>query len=150
MNKWFECCVSYEKTQENGTEKKITEKYLCDALSFTEAEAWVTEMVQPFLKEGCEYDVKAVKKCNYAEIFQSNELKDDKWYKVRVAFVTLDEKSGAEKKKYSNMLVEATDLREAVKRLDEGMKGTLADYGIISVAETTILDVFMYEPEKES
>ena len=33
MHNWFECKVFYEKMLENGTQKKVTEPYLVDALS---------------------------------------------------------------------------------------------------------------------
>ena len=103
--------------------------------------------MKPFISG--DFKVKAVKQANYSELFSNNDANSDKWYKARLAFVTLDEKSGAEKKTYTNILIQAANLRVAVKRLDEGMKGTMADYKIVSIAETKIMDVYMYVPEKE-
>lgn len=147
MHTFFEVRVRYEKMMENGTNKQVTEPYLVDALSFTEAEARIIEEMKPFISG--DFKVKAVKQANYSELFSNNDANSDKWYKARLAFVTLDEKSGAEKKTYTNILIQAADLRVAVKRLDEGMKGTMADYKIVSIAETKIMDVYMYVPEKE-
>lgn len=147
MHTFFEVRVRYEKTMENGTDKQVTEPYLVDALSFTEAEARIIEEMKPFISG--DFKVKAVKQANYSELFSNNDANSDRWYKARLAFVTLDEKSGAEKKTYTNILIQAADLRVAVKRLDEGMKGTMADYKIVSIAETKIMDVYMYVPEKE-
>lgn len=147
MHTFFEVRVRYEKVMENGTNKQVTEPYLIDALSFTEAEARIIEEMKPFISG--EFKVKAVKQANYSELFFSNDMKDDIWYKAKLAFVTLDEKSGAEKKTYTNILIQALDLRDAVKKLDENMKGTLADYRIVSISETKIMDVYMYEPETE-
>ena len=73
----------------------------------------------------------------------------DRYFKCKLFFITLDEKSGAEKKTSTTVLVQAADLRDAVKKLDEGMKGTMADYTIASVAETQIMDVYPYEAEKD-
>lgn len=147
MHTFFEVRVRYEKMMENGTNKQVTEPYLVDALSFTEAEARIIEEMKPFISG--DFKVKAVKQANYSELFSNNDANSDKWYKARLAFVTLDEKSGAEKKTYTNILIQAANLRVAVKRLDEGMKGTMADYKIVSIAETKIMDVYMYVPEKE-
>ena len=91
-----------------------------------------------------------MKQANYTELFSSNDVNSDVWYKVRLAYVTLDDKSGAEKKRYTNILVQASDLRDAVRRLDEGMKGTMSDYRIVSVSETKIMDVYLYKPEAEA
>ena len=144
MHAWFLCKISYEKTLENGMNKKVTEPYLVDALSFTEAEARIIEEMTPFISG--EFTVKAVAKANYSELFfADDDINASYWYKVKLGFITLDEKTGAEKNTYTNVLVQASDLRDAVKRLDEGMKGSMADYIIVSVAETPIMDVYPYE-----
>ena len=143
MHTWFECKIRYEKIMENGMNKKVTEPYLVDALSFTEAEARIIEEMAPFISG--EFTVADIKRANYSELFE-NET-GDRWYKCKLLFITLDEKSGAEKKVSSQVLVQANDLREAVKSLDEGMKGTMADYVIASVAETSIMDVYPYSAE---
>jgi hypothetical protein len=88
--------------------------------------------------------VSDIKRANYSELFSSDEEAADRWFKVKLVFITLDEKSGAEKKSSTYVLVQAADLRDAVKKLDEGMKGTMADYQISSVAETAIMDVYPY------
>ncbi len=145
MHNWFECKIRYEKTMENGLTKKVTEPYLVDALSFTEAEKRIIEEMTPFMSG--EFTVSDIKRANYSELFSSHEEKADRWFKCKLFFITLDEKSGAEKKTSTQILVQAADLRDAVKKLDEGMKGTLADYVIASVAETAIMDVYPYEGE---
>ena len=147
MHTWFECKIRYEKTMENGMNKKVTEPYLVDALSFTEAEASIIEEMTPFISG--EFTVSDIKRANYSELFPSEEEAADRWFKCKLVFITLDEKSGAEKKTSTQVLVQAADLRDAVKKLDEGMKGTMADYQIASVAETSIVDVFPYEAQKK-
>ena len=142
MHTWFECKIRYDKIMENGMSKKVTEPYLVDALSFTEAEKRIIEEITPFISG--EFTVSDIKRANYSELFFSDEESADRWFKCKILFITLDEKSGAEKKISTLMLVQASDLRDAVKKLDEGMKGTMADYQIASVAETLIMDVYPY------
>lgn len=143
MEKWFECSLKYEKVMENGLEKKVTELYLVDALSITEAEARLIEEMNPFMQG--EFQCKGIKEAKYSEIFFSEEVTADRYFKCRLLFITLDEKSGKEKTTSTQILVQAADLRDAVKKLDEGMKGTMADYQIASVSETKIMDVYLYE-----
>lgn len=147
MNTWFECKIRYEKTTENGLQKKVSEKYLFDSLSFTESEGRCIEEMTPFISG--EFTVSDIKRANYSEIFFSDEVSADKYFKCKLYFITIDEKSGAEKKTATNILVQAADLRDAVKKLDEGMKGTMADYVIASVAETDVMDVYKYEPKEK-
>ena len=118
MHTWFECKIRYEKLMENGMNKKVTEPYLVDALSFTEAEARIIEEMTPFITG--EFTVSDIKRANYSELFPSEEESADRWFKCKLIFITLDEKSGAEKKTSTQVLVQAADLRDAVKKLDEG------------------------------
>ena len=146
MHTWFECKIRYERVMENGMNKKVTEPYLVDALSFTEAEARIIEEMTPFISG--EFTISDIKRANYSELFPSDEESADRWFKCKLIFITLDDKSGAEKKTSTQVLVQAADLRDAVKKLDEGMKGTMADYQIASVAETAIMDVYPYSAEE--
>lgn len=148
MSEWFECKVRYEKTLESGLVKKVTEPYLVDALSFTEAEKRFIEEIEPFMSG--DFQVTDIKRAKYAELFEADEEAADRWFKAKVAFITLDEKSGAEKRSNQNMLIQAADLRDAVKRLDKGMEGTMADYVIVSIAETPIMDIFHYKAETDA
>lgn len=143
MNEWFECSVRYEKTLENGMQKYVSEPYLVEALSFTEAEQRFIEEIQPFMSG--DYEVKAVAKRKISELFEDDKELSDKWFKCKVAFITLDEKSGIEKRSTQTMMVQASCFRNAVKRLDKVLEGTMADYVIASVVETAIMDVYPYE-----
>ena len=144
MHNWFECKVSYEKTMENGMQKKVTEPYLVDALSFTEAESRIIEEITPYITG--EFTVTDIKRAKISELFFNEN--GDRFYKIKVYFITLDEKSGAEKKTAAQMLAQACTLKEAIAVLEEGMKGTLADYTIASVTETALMDVFPYDANK--
>ncbi|MEG1617004.1 MAG: DUF4494 domain-containing protein [Bacteroidales bacterium] len=143
LHTWFECKVRYDKTLENGMQKKVTEPYLVDALSFTEAEARIIKEITPFING--EFEIADIKKAKINEMFFDES--GDRWYKAKVNFITLDEKSGVEKKTASNMLVQASDLPKALQGLIQGMLGTLADYEIASITETMIMDVYPYSAD---
>ena len=138
MALWFECKVRYERMADNGVLKKLNEPYLVDALTFTEAEARIIEKITPFISG--EFSISAVKKTKISEIFFNDS--GDRYYSVKVNFISLDEKTGVEKKTSNNMLVQASDFADALKKFEEGMKGTMADYEIASITETPIMDVF--------
>ncbi len=138
MANWFECKVRYDKLQENGAAKKVNEPYLVDALSFTEAEARITEEQRPFISG--EFSVSAVKRTKIAEIFFFEG--GDRWYLVKVGFITIDEKTAAEKRSNSLILVQASNFKEAYDNFVKGMAGTMADYEIVSITETPLMDVY--------
>ena len=148
MNEWFECKVKYERTMDDGKVKKVNEPYLVDALSFTEAEERIIEERKHYMSG--EFQVSDIKRARCAELFETDDESADRWFKVKLTFITLDEKTGAEKKTSQNVLVQAADLRDAVKRLDEGMKSSMMDYVISSVAESPLLDVYHYVPKQEA
>ncbi|MBQ8050368.1 MAG: DUF4494 domain-containing protein [Bacteroidaceae bacterium] len=143
MAQWFECKIRYDKTMEDGKIKRVTEAYMVDALTFTEAERRFLEEVEPYLSG--EYEVADIKKSKVAELMESADANDDRWYKAKVAFITLDEKTAVEKRTSATMLVQARDLKTAVANLEKGMKGTMGDWDLTSMTETAILDVFHYE-----
>ena len=143
-NLWFECKVKYEKTLENGAVKKVNEPYLVDALNFTEAERRIIEEITPYMT-GI-FEVSDIKRARYAEIIESSEEKADRFFRAKLVFIVLDEKSGKEKKTTQNILVQAADLPDALQTLEAAMKGIAMDYSIASLAETLIMDIFHYKP----
>lgn len=144
MHNWFECKVSYEKMQENGMQKRVTEPYLVDALSFTEAESRIIEEIRPYISS--EFIISDIKRAKLSEMFLNDN--GDRYFKAKVLFITLDEKSGSEKKTAATMLAQASSLKEALEVVEKGMSGTLADYEIASLSETSIMDIFPYDRKK--
>ena len=127
MHTWFECKIRYEKVMENGMQKKVTEPYLVDALSFTEAEARIIEEMTPFISG--EFTVSDIKRANYSELFPSDEESADRWFKCKLIFITLDEKSGAEKKTSTQVLVQAADSFGVSEKTIQRDLDTLRHYG---------------------
>ena len=140
MHTWFECKIKYEKTAEEGKIVKVSDGYLIDALSFTEAEARIIEEMKPFISG--EFEVANIKRARINEMFFNED--GDKWYRSKVNFVTLDEEKGIEKRTGVTMMVQASTMKEALDGIIEGMKGSMADYEIANIAETTIMDVYKY------
>lgn len=147
MYNWFECKVRYDKTLDTGLIKTVTEPYMIDALSFTEAEARIIEEMKPYISG--EFSVSDIKRVKYSDTFFNNS--GDRYYKAKLYFITMDEKSGAEKKTAINMLVQASELKEAIEIIESEMKKTMIDYSIAAVTETSIMDIFTYKAkEKEA
>lgn len=137
---WFECKIRYEKMMDDGMQKKVTELYVVDALTFTEAESAIIEEMSSYISG--EFEVRDIKKAPYGEIFFSDEPAADRWYKAKLQFITIDEKTEKEKRSNINYLVHAATFNGAVRNIDEVMGKTMIDYSIASVAETQIMDVF--------
>lgn len=141
MAQWIEVKVRYDKMTDSGKTVKVTDPYLVDALTCTEAEARIIEEVTPFISG--EYNVLNVGKTKISEIFWDES--GDRFYKVKVNFITLDEKTAVEKRSASYILVQASTFADALANFNKGMKGTMADYEIESIAETKIVDVYRYQ-----
>lgn len=135
---WFECKAKFDRLTDDGTVKKVSEPYMVNALSFTEAEARIIDELKPYVSG--EFYVDAVKKTNITEIFRDD--RGDRWYKVKFNIISIDEKTGNERRAAVYTLVQASDFQGAVDNFIEGMKGTLADIEIFSITETAIMDVF--------
>ena len=161
-SQWFECKVRYDQMQENGLLKKVTEQYVVEALSYTEAEAAIIKQMTPYISG--DFEITGIKPAAYRDvIFMSEAAKkgdgrkadevfhrpleqqnntDTLFFKAKIQFITLDEKSGKEKRTPMIYLVQATSLDNAVQNIGVAMQGTMIDYAKSSVAETKILDVF--------
>lgn len=149
MSAWIEVKVRCDRMMENGMVKKVTEPYLVDALSCTEAEARVTEELTPFISG--DFRISSVVTTKISEIFWNKRL-GDKFYKVKVNFITLDEKTATEKRNASYILVQAYSFKDAYDNFVDGMRGTLADYEIEQICETKIVEVYKADltPKQEA
>jgi hypothetical protein len=143
MHNWFECKIKYEKTAEEGKIVKVSEAYLVDALTFSEAEERINKEMEPFISG--EFSVSTIRKARINEMFFNEN--GDKWYRCKVFFISIDEEKGIEKKIATTMMVQAKDIKEAWDGLHEGMKGSMADYSVAAITETNIMDVYKYEAE---
>ena len=141
----FECGIRYEKTLENGMQKKVTELYIVDALSFTEAEGRVIKEMSCYLSG--EFEVVSEKITNYSQLVKSDNSQADKWYKVKINYIQTDERTEKEKKTATYLLVQAKDIDDARRMTNKYMEGTVVDWDCEAVSETKIMDVFLYETD---
>jgi len=144
-SEWFETKVRYDRTTEDGRNKKVTEAYTVEALSFTEAESVITKEISNYTSG--EFDVKAITRAAYSEIFFSDVDTDDRYYRVKLAFITLDEKTEKEKRTIVVYLVQAASLDKARAYVKEEMNKTMNDYEVVSISETPLLDVFEHKKQ---
>ena len=138
--RWFETIVRCDRMMEDGQMKKVNETYVVDALSFGEAEENITREMSHYISG--DFDIKNINPAPYSEIFFSDKETDDKYYRVKLSFITIDERTQKEKKSKVTYLVQANSLEQARKNTEEVMNGTMIDYEFASVTETKILDVF--------
>ena len=142
---WFECKIRYDRLTDEGLSKKVTEQYVVDALSYTEAEKNIIRFAAEIIPEIIE--IKAIKEATYSEIFFSE---DDagKWYKTKISFISIDERTGKERRTNVLYLVQAKDISNAISNVKEIMSKSMSDYTIQSMALTQILDVFEHNEEE--
>ena len=146
-SQWFECKVRYDQVQETGLQKKVTEQYVVEALSYTAAEAAIIKEMEPYVSG--DFEITGIKPAAYRDVCFSEDAQADRWYKVKVVFITIDEKSCKEKRMPYPFLVQAQSLDAAVQNVTTAMQGTMIDYAKSSVAETKILDVFEHRAAEE-
>ena len=146
MANWIETKVRYEQTLENGAQKMVNEPYLVDALSFSEAEARITEEIAPYMQG--DFSVSAVKRTNISEIFFGEDTSADTYYKIKAAFIIINERTLAEKRSNTNYLVQAKNIVDALNVFQERMKWTMVDFEVVSISETALMDVYTYKQKQ--
>ena len=141
VSKYYEVKVQYQKMQGDGKEKKVTEQYVVEALSFTEAEARIIEEMTPYFSG--EFDVVSEKIAPYNEILISDSLNDDKWFISKVSLITLDEKTEKENKTSQRLLVQADTSQTALEYTKKLFDSSMTEFSIDAVKDTTTLEVFL-------
>jgi hypothetical protein len=144
MQTWFECKVKYTKVTESGKEQTVTENFLLDAVSFTDAETRITRQMQEMVRG--EFSVIDIKKSRIGEVFPYDT--GEWWFKATINLVTVDEEAGKEKKMRTYYLIMADDIKQALERLDESLSYLVIPYVVSVLAVSTIVDVFPYNPSE--
>ncbi len=145
MQTWFESKVKYMKVSESGSETMVTENFLLDAVSYTDAETRIIRQMQQMVRGG-EFQIVDIKKSRIAEVFPFEN--GEWWFKAAINLVTIDEDAGKEKKIKTNYLIMADDIKEALTRLDESLEYLVIPFVVTSLAVSPIVDVFPYNPEE--
>ena len=142
MRNWFISKVAYEKMLENGMQKRGRTLFSGCPL-YTEAEARTIEELRPYITG--EFTIADITRKKIAELFFNDN--GDRFYEIKIYFITLDEKSSIEKKTAARFIVQASGLKEAISCFEENMKGTLVDYTLAMVSETLIMDIFPFDAD---
>lgn len=143
---WYECKVKYRRVHETGEQKVVTETFLLDAVSYTEAETRISEEMKTLTSE--EFFIKNIKLANLAEVHPFEN--SDRWFKVKTSLIAYDDESGKEKKSNMYLLIQANDVKEAFENTTQAMQNTMGDYTIPAISESTIVDVFPYFDGEEN
>ena len=136
---WYECAAKYARTTEEGSQKTVTETYVVEASSFTEAEKGIIKEMTPFTSGDLE--IKKITPMTITEIFFSDKDADDKWFKCKLTFISIDENTNKEKRSAYSYLVQAASLLTALNYMMEEMNNTMMDYITSNISETKIMDV---------
>ena len=136
----FEVGVRMERTLENGAQAKVLEQFVVDALSFTEAEASTTKEASIY---GTITDIVTIKRSRCTELIGDGSK--EKWFRAKVNYITIDEKTGKEKKIPNYFFVNAETITDAKKAVDDFFGATMIDYSIATLDETKVLDVFRHD-----
>lgn len=139
----FNVTIKYNKMMENGFIKAVSEQYLIDAVSFTEAEARAVKELSPYASG--DFAISKITKAHIAEVVEDNTTVDPKYYKAKIALVTLDERNMVEKRTIINILVQAESLKDAHERVVKRMSSSMADYIIVAISETPIIEFYKWE-----
>lgn len=139
---WFEAKIAYMKVNEDGREKKVSESYLLDAMSYTEGEARIIKEMETVISG--DYYIKSLKKSNITELIPSEDENDDRWYKAKVNIIDADAISGQEKCSSQYYLVAASNINRALENLENSLSTFVVPYEIDSLTNTDFMDVFPY------
>lgn len=139
---YFEVKISYTKEKEDGTLNRVTEPFLFDATSFTEAESFAVDKICSTIKG--EYTIKAITRKNYTDIFKYDD--SETWFECRLKYVTSDMDTGKEKSVKNNFLITASSVKQADERIHESLSDMMVSFEIIKINKTPIVEVFPYTP----
>lgn len=145
---WFECKIKYTKVTEEGKEKKVSEMYLLDAMSYTEAESRITGALASMIQG--DFYIAGLKKSNITELVESNDESDDKWYKAKIGIIDADQISGKEKKSNQYFLVAGANINSALANLEKSLSTYVVPFEIDAIADTAFMDVFPYFSDDEA
>lgn len=141
MSNYFETGVRFNKVYDDGSQKAVTERYVIDAMSFSEVEARIAEEMQGYQ----DYKITMMTEANFEGIFLSPKEGDDTFFKVKVLFKSYDDKSGKEKKLSYVYLVQSSSIGKALERTCKEMSNSVLEYRVTAIVETKIVDIIKHK-----
>lgn len=143
MINWMVCTVKYTKQTDSGFFKRVSEKHLFAAMTFTHAEARVYEELGDMIRG--EFLVSAIAKEELHDIFGYDDA--EIWWKCKVSYASSTDDSERVKKINQTFLVSANTVKEATDRLNENLSTMMVDYEIVAVTKSPIVDIYPYKEE---
>lgn len=145
MRTWYVAKVKHQKEDDDGRVRNVIEQFLIDALSYTEAETRVYEEMEVIVRG--EFYVTSLTKTKIIDVFQYEDA--DFWYKCKITYSVTDADSGKEKKVVNEMLVTASNAKEAYDRIFESLDNMLVTFRVTEIIESPIMEVFPYVSEED-
>lgn len=145
MKNWFQCKIRYLQQTEEGLIKRVSENYLVDAMTFTEAENRIIQELGSNLRE---LSMMSMTRSPITEVVFYGDT--DKWHKAKISYVSSDPDTGKDKKITTYHLINANDVAETYDRIQEAMKDWLVPFAIPKIEESNIVDVIEYQPGVDS
>ena len=142
MQNYFEGKISYKQLDDNGQQKKVAESHVIEAFHFGEAEKRLQKELEAYVSQGNQLEVVSLKRSNISQIINAKG-DEEFFFKAKVNEITVNEKSGKEKKSSWQALIRANDIDDAKEKLTDFQKGTMSDWELGSISETPIIDVFL-------
>lgn len=138
---FYEVTVKSDQTQENGSQKNVSEKYLVRNVDlFAEAESKVYSELEPFARD---LDVVSISRSKITEcINKSSDTGNNFIFKVKYDYITLEEKSGKEKRTKQCVCLYADNIKEAREIVEEWLKSSMCNVDVVHIEKTQILDIY--------
>ncbi|MFY0689041.1 MAG: DUF4494 domain-containing protein [Cyclobacteriaceae bacterium] len=143
MKIWYTCKAKFNKEDDEGILKQVTEAYLLDAMSYTEAESRIYEVLEKEISG--EFHVNTITKTNITEVIPNEQA--EIWFKCKAVYTTVDGDSAKEVKINMYFLVSANDVKEAFEMVTQSLSGMLVPFEIPSIAKTSIVEVYPFIEE---
>lgn len=140
MTTWYSCKIKHNKEGEDGLLKQVTEAFLVDAVSYTDAETRINEIAARDISG--EFAVTNITKTNIAEVINYED--EETWFKCKVTYSTVDGDSEKEVKINTYILVCALHVKQAFERIEKHFEGMLVPYDIPSITQTNFIEVYPY------
>ncbi len=144
MATWFQAKIKFVQEDEKGVARNISQVYLFDAVSYTDAEA---RAYQHLAAEVPDFQLTGLTKVKLNEVY-FEENSSELWFKCKVSYIVFDEKTQREKKVPYAFLLNAHTIKDAYSILESRL-GTVQDYIITDIGATKILDVIPYEEDND-
>lgn len=142
----FETQIRYDRINARGVQDTCTETYLVEALSFSQAEASITIEMQPYITG--DLDIPAIKRISVADIIDRHNSDADKYFRAKLTYITINERTMKEKRQSFDYIVRANDIDSAHAAVVAYMKQSPQDYVIAKLEETRIVELISHTATK--